>query len=75
MNRVVATEVSSRALCPGSIYPLAPGICGTLDPRDKPWGDIVLRSGAMTPDAAASGAATKPWKAPIIDGVFQDCLS
>ena len=33
--------LSSWALCPGSISPLAPvvGNCCAMDPRDKPWDD------------------------------------
>lgn len=36
-------ELSSWALCPGSIVPLMPdvGDCCTMDPRDKPWDDSI----------------------------------
>ena len=36
-------QVSSWALCPGSISPLTSGIrdFGAMDPRDKPWDDSV----------------------------------
>jgi hypothetical protein len=42
MSRSLSSaQLSSWALCPGSISTLASGasVCGTMDPRDKPWDD------------------------------------
>ena len=41
---VALATLSSSALCRGSIRPLAAGVgvCGAMDPRDKPWDDSVF---------------------------------